>query len=104
MMIILLSSSVFADGFVADESNMGINDEDSLSPSQGDDPDIIVEKPKTVTKTYYEYPVPLSIGYTEYDSQLHAWFSGTLYLQSMTVSSDHSTYYCTFSGTLTGNI
>lgn len=63
-------------------------------------PQIVHSYTKTVPKTYSSYPVPTSISYTEYN--MNAWFSGTLYLQSVTRSG--SNWIATYSGTLTGVI
>lgn len=63
-------------------------------------PQIVHSYTKTVIKTYSSYPVPSSISFMEYD--MNAWFSGTLYLQSVYRSGGN--WIATCSGTLIGVI
>lgn len=63
-------------------------------------PRIVHSYSKTVVKTYSTYPVPYSISYQEYN--MSAWFSGTLYLDSVYGSGGN--WIATYSGTLSGII
>lgn len=53
-----------------------------------------------IEKTYAAYPVPDSIYYTEYN--MSAWFSGTLYLNSLYRL--NNIWHATYIGTLVGVI
>ena len=59
---------------------------------------------KTVVNYYSSFSdIPEVINYKEYNSELKAWFSGALYLQSA-VRDSSTSWKATFSGYLTGTI
>ena len=66
-------------------------------------PNIVHSYNKTIVVTYNSYSsVPSTYPYSEYNNEYGAWFSGTLYLQS--VVKYGSQWKATFYGTLVGYI
>lgn len=103
VLTLILSLSVLPVTSKASDSHTSSN-HNSISNSQLDDVNsstrFVHSYTKTVTKTHTTYPTATYIDYKEYN--MNAWFSGTLYLQSVTKSGNN--WIAVYKGTLVGNI
>lgn len=104
VMLLLVVALVFSFSTVALAAEpQSVTDTESVSVPDTVSTRIVHSYTKTVTKTYPSFSsIPESINYKEYNSELSAWFSGVLYLQSAVNCGSY--WNATYTGTIVGNI